>query len=216
MRNKRLVNLTESRVNRIISETISNLINELSTDTMDSAREKAGEKYEKAYRNYGGSDPRTQQAQSQHKKFKDSWDKEFIKGNTARQARMHGNREKRQKGERTYVSGKGWRNKSEDDDSHHADNANQSLSKAEKYIKFCNAKEKYPNLMVLIADGDYLETYAEDAIKVLYAFGNNPEVKQFKVEFYDDSYEDAARFPKDLAEDASFKQHFRYVICDEE
>ena len=45
MRNKRLVNLTESRVNRIISETISNLINELSTDTIDSAMNKGWDKY---------------------------------------------------------------------------------------------------------------------------------------------------------------------------
>lgn len=116
MRNKSLVNLTESRVNRIISETISNLINELSTDTIDSAKNKGCDKYEKAYRTYGECDPRTKKAESQYLKFKGKWDEDFANGNTTRKARMLSNREKRQKGERTYVNGKGWRNKTDDND----------------------------------------------------------------------------------------------------
>ena len=216
MRNKRLVNLTESRVNRIISETISNLINELSTDTIDSAKNKGWDKYEKAYRTYGERDPRTKHAESQYQKFKGKWDEDFANGNTARRARMLGNREKRQKGERTYVSGKGWRNKTDDDDSHQAGNASSSLSDWDKYYKFIEMKMNYPKLIALVAVGDYLETYDRDA-RSLYPFiGSYQGVKEFNLRYENHNSTNAIRFPKELVDEPVFKERFKCVIYDPE
>ena len=46
----------------------------------------------------------------QWKKFEKAWDDEYRNGNNNRKAKMLDNREKRKNGQRTYVSGKGWRN----------------------------------------------------------------------------------------------------------
>lgn len=111
---KKLIRLTESDIHRIINESVNRVVQKIiyeqSTDTIDSASEKAKEKYEKLLNRYGKEDPRTQQAYLQYVKFKKDWDSEFEKGNIARKSRMLTNREKRQSGERNFISGKGWRN----------------------------------------------------------------------------------------------------------
>ena len=46
-------------------------------------------------------------------KFEKAWDDEYRNGNNNRKAKMLDNREKRKNGQRNYVSGKGWRNNTE-------------------------------------------------------------------------------------------------------
>lgn len=110
---RRTIRLNESELRHMIVESVKRILREISTDTVDSATEKAKEKYKQYLNRYGDKDPRTQQAYSQYIKFKNKWDSEYNKGNIARQARMLTNREKRQSGERNYVNGTGWRNNNE-------------------------------------------------------------------------------------------------------
>jgi hypothetical protein len=107
-------NQFEGKLNRAITESITNFINELSSDTRDEARAKAQKKYIANNSKYGPNAPRTQQARSQFNKFADSVDSEYYKGNTAKKARMDKNKEDRKTGKRTYVSGKGWRTKQDE------------------------------------------------------------------------------------------------------
>lgn len=99
----------ENKINKAITESITNFINELSTDTIDSAREKAEEKYKNISRKNGSLSPMGQHAKAQADKFKKAYADEYQKGNTARRARMDKNQEDRHSGKRTYVKGKGWR-----------------------------------------------------------------------------------------------------------
>ena len=110
---KRTIRLNESELRHVIVESVKRILRETSTDTVDSAIEKAKEKYKQCLNKYGDNDPRTKQAYYQYSKFKNKWDSEYNKGNVSRRARMLTDREKRQSGERTYVSGKGWRNNDE-------------------------------------------------------------------------------------------------------
>ena len=99
----------ESRINRAISESITKFINEISTDTRDEASKKAFRKYLDSSEKYGNADPRTKHAKDQYNTFSNSYGDEYVKGNTAKKARMDKNREDRESGKRTYVKGKGWR-----------------------------------------------------------------------------------------------------------
>ena len=99
----------EGKINKAITESITNFINELSTDTIDSAREKAEEKYKNISRKNGACSPMGQHAKAQADKFKKAYADEYVKGNTARKARMDKNQEDRHSGKRTYIKGKGWR-----------------------------------------------------------------------------------------------------------
>ena len=102
--------LTETDLHRIIGECVKNVLNELSTDTIDSAREKAEGEYRQAKSRFGNNDPRVLKKGNQLKRFQQAWNDEYLNGNDNRKAKMLDNREKRQDGKRTYVSGKGWRN----------------------------------------------------------------------------------------------------------
>jgi hypothetical protein len=104
----------EGRINRAITESIRRFINELSTDTIDSAREKAEEKFKKISGKNGALSPMGQHAKSQAEKFRKAYADEYQKGNTARKARLDKNSEDRQNGKRTYVKGKGWRTQQEE------------------------------------------------------------------------------------------------------
>ena len=102
--------LTETDLHRIIGECVKNVLNELSTDTIDSAREKAEGEYRQAKSRFADNDPRVLKKGGQWKKFEKAWDDEYRNGNNNRKAKMLDNREKRKNGQRSYVSGKGWRN----------------------------------------------------------------------------------------------------------
>ena len=102
-------NQFEGKMNRAITESIRNFINELSSDTRDEARQKAQKKYVANSSKYGPNSPRTQHARDQFNNFANSVDSEYYKANTAKKARMDKNKEDRRNGKRTYVSGKGWR-----------------------------------------------------------------------------------------------------------
>lgn len=102
-------NQFEGKMNRAITESIRNFINELSSDTRDEARQKAQKKYVAYSSKYGPNSPRTQHAKDQFNNFANSVDSEYYKANTAKKARMDKNKEDRRNGKRTYVSGKGWR-----------------------------------------------------------------------------------------------------------
>lgn len=104
----------EGRINRAITESIRRFINELSTDTIDVASDKASRKYLNASAKYGDNSPRTRRAKEQSHKFANAWIDEYVKGNDARKARLDKNREDRQNGKRTYVKGKGWRTQQEE------------------------------------------------------------------------------------------------------
>ncbi len=89
---RRTIRLNESELRHMIVESVKRILRETSTDTVDSATEKAKEKYKQYLNRYGDKDPRTQQAYSQYIKLKNKWDSEYNKGNIARQARMLTNR----------------------------------------------------------------------------------------------------------------------------
>lgn len=108
--------LNEKKLSRIVNECIRKAINEISTDTVDSASDAAELKYQQFKIKYGERDPRTRHALLQRKRFKNRWEDEFDDGNVTKQARMLTNRDKRKSGERRYVPGAGWRNLPPDTD----------------------------------------------------------------------------------------------------
>ena len=102
--------LNEIDLHHIISECVKNVLNELSTDTIDNAREKAEGEYRQRKSRFADNDPRVLKKGGQWKKFEKAWVDEYCNGNNNRKAKMLDNREKRKNGQRSYVSGKGWRN----------------------------------------------------------------------------------------------------------
>ena len=107
---KQTIRLTESDLHKIVKESVNRVLNEISLDTIDSANSQAIEKYNNYKRKYGENDPRTQKVKKQQQMFSGKFSDEYAKGNLSKGARMLSNQEKRMKGERTYVNGKGWRN----------------------------------------------------------------------------------------------------------
>ena len=105
----------ENKINRAITESIRRFINELSSDTRDEARKKAFRKYTDNSEKYGNTDPRTRHAKDQYNTFANSYELEYYRGNTAKKARMDKNKEDRESGKRTYVKGKGWRTKQDEE-----------------------------------------------------------------------------------------------------
>lgn len=108
--------ITETYLRNLIRESIRKNLNEISTDTIDSAKDKARKKYNKYRAEYGENDPRTAKAVEQYGKFKANWDTEYSKGNLSRRARLSKNRDDRKSGKRTYQSGKGWRTHNNNED----------------------------------------------------------------------------------------------------
>jgi hypothetical protein len=111
---KKMIRLTEGDLHRIVKESVNRILNELSSDTIDSAREKAEKKYKDISSKNGPLSPMGQHAKAQADKFKKAYSEEYQKGNTARRARLDKNREDRQNGKRTYIKGKGWRTQQEE------------------------------------------------------------------------------------------------------
>lgn len=101
----------ENRIRKAVMESIMGLMNEISTDTMDSASDKASRKYLDTRAKYGENDPRARRAGEQSRKFANAWNDQYIHGNDARKARLDKNREDRKNGARTYQKGIGWRTK---------------------------------------------------------------------------------------------------------
>jgi hypothetical protein len=209
---KRTIRLNESELRHMIAESVKRILRETSTDTIDSATEKAKEKYEQYFNRYGENDPRTQQAYSQYVKFSNKWDSEYDKGNVARQARMLTNREKRQSGERTYVNGTGWRN---NDYKNNDEKINQHTepSENEKFITFLDAKKDLPKNprildLILLDVGEYLETYQTDADKILYVFDNS-DVEKITIQAFGRTV-NGVRLPKSLI--GELKKYFRFAV----
>ena len=146
---KRTIRLNASELRHMIAESVKKILKETSTDTADSAKEKAKEKYSQYFNRYGENDPRTQQAYSQYIKFKNKWDSEYNKGNIARKARMLTNREKRQSGERTFVSGRGWRNNNE-----HTNSSQDEVLK--NGYDILNKQKHQTHVDSSCSDGDFL------------------------------------------------------------
>ena len=107
---KQTIRLTESDLHKIVKESVNKILNEISLDTIGSADSQAQEKYNNYRRKYGENDPRTQKVKKQQQMFSGKVADEYVKGNLSKRARILSNQEKRMKGERTYVNGKGWRN----------------------------------------------------------------------------------------------------------
>lgn len=209
---KRTIRLNESELRHMIAESVKRILRETSTDTIDSATEKAKEKYEQYFNRYGENDPRTQQAYSQYVKFSNKWDSEYDKGNVARQARMLTNREKRKSGERTYVNGTGWRNndyKNNDEKINH----HTEPSENEKFTTFLDAKKdlsKNPRILdlILLDVGEYLETYQTDADKILYVFDNS-DVEKITIQAFGRTV-NGVRLPKSLI--GELKKYFKFAV----
>ena len=101
--------ITETYLRNLIRESIRKNLQEISSDTVDWAKEKAWEKYSRYSAEYGQNDPRTVKAREQYNYFKEKWDTEYDYGNSSRKARLLKNRDDRHSGKRTYQDGKGWR-----------------------------------------------------------------------------------------------------------
>ena len=105
---KQRVRLTEGDLHRIVKESVRRIINELSDDTIDSARDAADKKVKKYSERYGEGSAPHRQAQQQRNNFSEKWMNTYRKANANRQARMIKNRTDRQAGRRKYENGK-WR-----------------------------------------------------------------------------------------------------------
>ena len=106
---KKIIRLTESDLHRVIKESVTRIINEISTDTVDWAKDGAYKKLSTLARKHGNADERTKRAADQYAHFRGEYDKRYKEGNAAKQAKMVQRQEDRENGKRKYYKGVGWR-----------------------------------------------------------------------------------------------------------
>jgi ribosomal protein S13 len=99
----------EGKIARAITESIRNLMNETSYDTISSAADNAEIKAEKMAREYGRNSYVAAKARRQLGNFKKKQADDFIAASDNRKATMQKNDKDRRDGKRTYKKGIGWR-----------------------------------------------------------------------------------------------------------
>ena len=104
----------EGKINKAITESITNFINELSNDTLQSAADKSILKIADTESKYGKNSYVADRARNQKKNFEDRIGDEWREANNNKKARIQKNNIDRRNGERTYVKGKGWRTQQEE------------------------------------------------------------------------------------------------------
>ena len=97
------------KIARAVTESISNLMNEISYDTISSAADKAEYKVDDMEHDYGKNSYVAAKARKQLGNFKKKQADDFTTASDNRKATMQKNDKDRHNGKRTYTSGVGWR-----------------------------------------------------------------------------------------------------------
>ena len=99
----------EGKIARAVTESISNLMNEISYDTISSAADKAEYKVDDMEHDYGKNSYVAAKARRQLGNFKKKQADDFTTASDNRKATMQKNDKDRHNGKRTYTNGVGWR-----------------------------------------------------------------------------------------------------------